>query len=313
MNQFYLCSREQAHYQQLFAAARLPNLQLTEDISAANIILGDPPLIAPKIAKASALQWLQSTFAGVDRLIAAPKRDYQLTNVRGIFGALMAEYVFGQLLFRQRDFAHYQQLQQQHCWQPKAYQPLSELTLCLLGTGAIGQHLAMTAAQFSMRVIGVNRTGNIASNCEHSATGKNQSPFAAIYTSAQIKTALSQADVVVATLPATAQTTGLLSRDALSACQNALLFNLGRANLLAEADVLWALERHHISHAFLDVFAHEPLPSTHPFWAHSAISITPHIAAVSFPEQVWQIFAANYLRWINQQPLAAKVDFARGY
>jgi phosphoglycerate dehydrogenase-like enzyme len=38
----------------------------------------------------------QSTFAGVDSLIQSGKRqDYQLTNVKGIFGQSIAEYVLG--------------------------------------------------------------------------------------------------------------------------------------------------------------------------------------------------------------------------
>ena len=107
MNHLYLCSAQQKRYLALLEDAALPDLQITEEISTANIILADPPKLAPDLDKAKNLKWLQSTFAGCDALLTKPRSDYQLTNVRGIFGPLMSEYVFGQLLALTRHFPIY--------------------------------------------------------------------------------------------------------------------------------------------------------------------------------------------------------------
>ena len=88
------------------------------------------------------------------------------------------------------------------------------------------------------------------------------------------------------TLPNTPETEYLLSADILKSCKNVLLFNVGRGNIIKDEVLLEALEKHALSHAFLDVFEQEPLVEAHPFWQHEGITITPHIAAVSFPEQV---------------------------
>ena len=40
-----------------------------------------------------------------------------------------------------------------------------------------------------------------------------------------------------------------------------------------------SIEDGHLSGAFLDVFAEEPLPAEHPFYSNSRIFITPHVAA----------------------------------
>lgn len=61
--------------------------------------MAEPARAKPLLPKANKLSWFQSTYAGVDVLLDPDsRRDYQLTNVRGIFGPLMSEYVFGHLL-----------------------------------------------------------------------------------------------------------------------------------------------------------------------------------------------------------------------
>src|SRR5260221_7368315 len=51
----------------------------------------------------TALQWLQSTWAGVEPLLdSSLRRDYILTNARGVFGGLMSEYVFAYALAHER-------------------------------------------------------------------------------------------------------------------------------------------------------------------------------------------------------------------
>ncbi|MGF1770111.1 D-2-hydroxyacid dehydrogenase [Enterovibrio makurazakiensis] len=301
LNRLYLCSENHDQYMDLLAKARLPDLAITTQIEDANVVLADPPLFAPHIEHAQRLVWLQSTFAGCDALLANPKRDYQLTNVRGIFGPLMSEYVFGQLLSITRHLPEYQAQQAKRHWSAIPYSSLQGLHMVILGTGSIGSHVATTAKHFGMKVTGVSRRGAMVA------------PFDDVVSNAQLHQALASADVIVSTLPSTPQTKHLLNAELLSHCHQALLFNVGRGPVLEEQGLLTAIEKQHIRHAFLDVFVTEPLGSEHAFWSHSAISVTPHISAISFPEQVVALFKKNYLRWIEGTSLQHIVDFESGY
>lgn len=65
----------------------------------------------------------------------------------------------------------------------------------------------------------------------------------------------------------------------------AYLLNLGRGAHVREDDLLWALECGQVHRAMLDVFAREPLPGNHLLWRHPHVAITPHIAAVTRPDE----------------------------
>ncbi|MGF1701703.1 D-2-hydroxyacid dehydrogenase [Photobacterium makurazakiensis] len=303
MNKVLVVSRQQAIYENLLIKAQLPALELTQDPKLASIILADPPKIVSQLDQYPNLRWLQSTFAGIDALTQPGLRqNYALTNIKGCFGQLIAEYVIGELLEHSRHFSHYHKQQTQINWQPKPYRTIAGQTMVILGTGSIGSHLAQVAAVMGMRVIGVNRSG-----------GTSCTAFSTTYHLEQLAEALSQADVLVSTLPATDQTDNILNARSLSHCRNTLLFNVGRGNAICEQGLIEAINSGAIRHAIIDVFKQEPLPESHLFWRHPHITITPHIAAESFPEQVMTIFSENYTRWVAQQPLCYQIDFDRGY
>ena len=56
----------------------------------------------------------------------------------------------------------------------------------------------------------------------------------------------------------------------------AYLINLARGGVVDEAALLDVLSRKRIAGAALDVFAEEPLPADHPFWAMEDVIITTH-------------------------------------
>lgn len=311
-HQLLLLSRDHARYRALLEAAALPGLAiawsdkengLPAEAAQADIVLGEPALLARYLPQLPALAWAQSTFAGVDALMAPTLRqDYQLTNVRGVFGPLMSEYVFAHLLSLTRHLPLYRQQQQQHQWQTHAYRPLTNRRMLILGTGDIGQHLAATARHFGMQVIGVNRSG------------REVAGFDDIYQLEALPRLLPDADVVVSILPSTRETHHLLTADLLACCRSdAVLFNVGRGDVVS-ADVLYdALQQGRPAVAVFDVFEEEPLPRQHPLWSRPNVIITPHNAAWSLPEQVVQIFSRNYLRWQAGEPLHYTIDFTRGY
>lgn len=300
----YLLTEDDSKYQALLNQANLPELEITTSRQEANILLASPPMASSCISDFSQLEWIQSIYAGVDALI--PSLDEfsgELTNVKGIFGQQISEYVLGYLIQYHRHFKQYAKQQSELTWQPMPYQSLNRLTMVILGTGSIGSNLAETAKAFGIQVSGVNRSGIPAKHA----------PFDTTYHIQELPTALKSADVIVNTLPNTAETYQIINQESLSNCSQALFFNVGRGSAVDEAAILHALDNHHLSHAYLDVFESEPLAPEHPFWTRDDITITPHIAALSFPEQVVEIFTENYQRWRDGFGLLNQVDVEKGY
>ncbi|MGR5061075.1 D-2-hydroxyacid dehydrogenase [Vibrio rotiferianus] len=303
-NQIFLLSEHRDTYETLLAEKNLPDLCLTDQPEEAQIVLADPPLLSQRLDEFSQLEWVQSTFAGVNALISPDLRqDYTLTNVRGIFGPLIAEYVIGYSIAHFRHFKQYHQQQQSKQWQPHLYTSLQSKTMVILGTGSIGSHLGKAAQLMGMKTVGINRTGIPTSGGEFTQT----------FHINELASAFHQADIVVNTLPSTPDTQRLLNSEVLSHLNQALLFNVGRGDVIDDAGLLLALKNRWVEHAFLDVFEQEPLSAQHPFWKLSQVTITPHIAALSFPEQVVDIFADNYLSWRDGFSLNNQVDFDKGY
>lgn len=272
-------------------------------VKGCDIILGEPRRIAPLLGSAENLTWVQSTFAGVEPLMGCSMRkDYLLTNVREVFGPLMSEYVFAYVLAIERHLAETRDHQREHRWQEMPYRPLKGILLGICGLGSIGRHIARTAKHFDMKVWGFKRSEEEVACVDRVFTDKDFAAF------------LAQPEYVVAVLPETPKTRHLFDDRAFERMNpSAVLINVGRGSLVSEAALIRALNDHRIRGAVLDVFETEPLPETNPLWDTPDLLITPHNAAVGFPEPVVGIFADNYRRFVAGTSLRYVVDFDRGY
>ncbi|WP_375055887.1 D-2-hydroxyacid dehydrogenase [Zobellella sp. DQSA1] len=307
-----LLSQDNAEYHALLKQAYLPGLtilapreetEIQATLTRADILLGEPARIKARLRDARALKWAQSTYAGVDLLLGPGSRqDYMLTNVRGIFGPLISEYVFGHLLSIRRHLRHYREQQRHHDWQPIPYQSIHGKTMLILGTGSIGQHIAATARHFGMEVLGISRAGREAAG------------FDRTYQVQALNKVLPRADVVVSVLPSTPETRGLFNAERLSHIKpGGIFFNVGRGDAVDETALVQALRNGRIGAAVLDVFATEPLPTDSPLWDMPNVVITPHNAGYSFPDQIVTRFSRNYLKYIEGKPMEGLVNFDLGY
>ncbi len=312
MNRLLILAAEFAKYSALINAAKLRQLEIVTagdvesaatNIAACNIILGDPPLLEQVLASAERLQWVQSSWAGVDHLCRpGQRRNYILTGAKGVFGPLISEYVMTYLFALERQLFAMRRNQQKKHWQPLSYRPAREITLGIIGLGSIGQHLAGTARHFGMRVIGLNRSGRACADVEE------------VYTTDDLAGFLEKPDYVVVTLPDTPQTKHFIDADVLKMMKpSTVLMNVGRGGIINEADLVAALQAGIIGGAVLDVFASEPLASDSPLWHLPNVYVTPHNAATSFPEDIVGVFVDNYQRFMAKQPLLHVVNFDLGY
>ena len=178
--------------------------------------------------------------------------------------------------------------------------PLKGQTLGVLGTGDIGQHVVGVAKAFGMETLGLVRDGASRTNFDG--------------TTADVDEVLRQSDVILSALPSTPATRGLLDGGRLSACtKRPVLINVGRGDLISEASVVEALDEGWIREASIDVFEVEPLPAASPLWDREDVFVTPHVAALSRPEDVAKVFAANLDRYLRGEPLLYEVDWGKGY
>ena len=268
-----------------------------------HIILGVPKLIEPVLQDAKKLQWIQSTYAGVEALLSPPKRtDYILTGVKDIFGPLMSEYVFAYILALERNILEIYENQKKRAWQDIPYISLQGRLIGICGLGSIGRHIANTASHFGMKVWGYRRSHEGVPEVDR------------IFTKAEFGEFLAHPDYIVNTLPATPDTFHLIDYNSFKAMKgSAVLINVGRGNVVSEKELVVALEENLIRGAVLDVFEDEPLPQTSRLWEIPNVLITPHNSAYSFPEDIVNIFAENYRRFVEGKELMYTVDFSRGY
>src|SRR5262249_45816412 len=127
-----------------------------------------------------ALRWVQATWAGVEPLLdPALRRDYVLTNARGVFGALMSEYVFGYLLAHERRILEKFAAQRAARWDPTQPGTLRGKEIGLIGVGSIGAALARTAKHFGMRVRGYTRSSEGCADVDGYFHGEDRVAFAA--------------------------------------------------------------------------------------------------------------------------------------
>lgn len=93
---------------------------------------------------------------------------------------------------------------------------------------------------------------------------------------------LGRTDLLVCLLPETPETRGILRAETLALLPpGAAVLNAARGSHVVAADLLDALDRDHLSGAFLDVFEEEPLPPDHPLWTNPKVIVTPHVASLA--------------------------------
>lgn len=304
MHTLLILSSEQKTYRSIIGSANPPDLKIiSEPSDECDILLGDPSLIRRALASLPNLKWVQSIWAGVEPLMdPALKRDYILTNARGVFGQLMSEYVLTYLLARERKIFHLRQLQTEKQWDDSNNGTLRGRTIGLLGVGSIGADVARTAKFFGMTVRGYTHSREESADVDEYFHGDSLLEFAG------------GLDYLVNILPSTKATHGIINADLLNALPNhALFINVGRGSAVDESALVEALTQNKIAGAVLDVFQQEPLPKDHPFWETPNLTITFHTAAPSLPEDIAGIFIENYRLYIEGKPLKYRVDFEKGY
>ncbi|XP_023230458.1 uncharacterized protein LOC111630577 [Centruroides sculpturatus] len=282
-----------------------------EILKDAEILITDAAVISKILDYIPNMKWVQSTWAGVEAIFQnfdkskLPKFIFTKLGNEG-FADYMAEYIIAQIIINERKFYEMWDDQKENKWTLRKIERgrlLENLTVGILGVGAIGKRVAKFLKQRGSIVYGF---------AKHPRTVEEFGSFDNIFT--DISELLKQCDYICNVLPSTSETKGLLNGNTLQKCLKKPVFiNIGRGDIIKEADLIHALNEKWISRAVLDVFQTEPLPSDNPLWKTPEVIITPHIGAITQYHQVAECFKENYKRFISGRELLYTVDWNKGY
>ena len=123
-----------------------------------------------------------------------------------------------------------------------------------------------------------------------------------------------RSEMLVALMPSTRETRGLVNRKTLSWLPSRSYFiNAGRGDLVNELDLVSALDEGSLAGAALDVFETEPLPHDSALWTHDKVYLTPHIASITHPPTACRYIADAINDFRQDKPWPNLVETNRGY
>jgi len=261
------------------------------------------------------LRWVQSPAVGVGGLMFPELLASRviITSARGIRARSIAEHVIAVTLALARRLPHALRAQAEHRWAQdelegpeSGVRTLQGARMGIIGLGSIGMEIAKIAVPFGFRISGIRRRA-----CEPRPAGIDE-----VWPPDRIPDLLETSDVVVVAAPHTPKTKQTIGRRELERVKRgALLVNIARGKLIDDAAVVEALRDGRLGGAALDVFAHEPLDATSPYWDLPNVIVTPHTAGAM--QDYWTplvaLFAENLRRFERGEPLLNVVDKEAGY
>ena len=238
---------------------------------------------AALLARAPQLQVISSISVGVDNyaLDALAARSIVLCHTPGVLTETTADTIFSLVMATSRRLVELANLVREGRWTRNIGEDLfgwdvHGKTLGILGFGRIGQAVARRAALgFGMPVLYHSRRPvDVARELPELAGKVTHTPLEAL---------LQRADIVVAALPLSAQTRGLMGGREFGLMKpGAIFINGGRGATVQEDALLDALNHGSLRAAGLDVFATEPLPMDSPLRTHPKVTALPHIGSATF-------------------------------
>jgi len=237
---------------------------------------------------------VQSMMAGVDWILPWLPKGVVLCDGRGIHDISTSEWVLAAVLASLKRFPAYRDKQEKGEWRgwgrsgdelldtgganSAVYRVLGDdlagKTVLIVGYGSIGAAIEERLKPFGVTVVRLARRARMEPE---------------VHAAADLDSLLPGADIVVAIVPMTPETRGMIgAREIGLMKRGALLVNAARGPIVVTDALVAALEEGRIF-AALDVTDPEPLPEGHPLWKAPNCLITPHIGG-STPQFIYRGF-----------------------
>lgn len=281
-------------------------------VDGADVLFGIPDTSPAALARTAAanprLAWLHTMAAGGGSQVRDAElgpdrlRTLRVSTSAGVHGQGLAEFAVLGLLEGLKDVPRLRRDQAERHWPGRRpVRQLRDACVLVLGTGGIGSRVAELLAPFGTTVLGLVR----------GASSTPVAPFAQFVGPDELDAVLPGVDAIVAALPDTPRTRGLVDARFLARlAPGAIVVNVGRGSVVDEAALVDALSSGRVGFAALDVFEREPLPATSPLWADERVLVSPHTAALDAGEEerILDLFLANLERFRTGAPLLNEMD-----
>ena len=212
------------------------------------------------------LRYIQLTSAGFDRVDMdyVKAHEIEIHNARGVYSIPMAEFAVCGVLQLHKQAAFFRENQKRHLWEKhRGLLELSGKKVLIVGCGSVGNECAKRFAAFGCEVIGVD------------LFPRDDSFYSEILPLEELDNVLSEADVIILTLPLTEQTKHLINDTRFSLLKStAILVNIARGAIIETEALISHIDN--LGGAVLDVFEEEPLSETSPLWDKENVILTPH-------------------------------------
>jgi len=221
------------------------------------------------LEKAQSLKLISIFGAGTDNvdLEAASKLGIAVTNTPGASTEAVAEHALTLMLAVARRIPQIDRSVKEGRWVRGLVTQLYGKTLGIIGTGAIGSHLAKLGKGIGMNVIAWTFHPSAE---KEKALGIRYVPLDYL---------LKESDVISIHLRLTEDTKGLIGEREFSLMKKtAILINTARAGIVDKEALIDALKKGKIAGAGLDVFHEEPIDPNDPILKLDNVVLTPHSA-----------------------------------
>lgn len=237
------------------------------------------PLSASMLERLPSLQLIAMARGGavnVD-IAAARHRGIKIVNTPGRNASAVAEFTIGAILAETRNLRRGHESLRAGLWRGDLYRAelvgpeLSELTVGVIGYGAIGRRVVRLLRAFDARVIVCDPYVTLSDDDRQDGVVQRD-----------LSQLLAESDIVTLHARLTEETNRLIDAPRLAQIKpGAFLINTARGAMIDPDAVLAALGDGRLSGAMLETFPIEPVPADHPLLRHERITLTPHIAGAS--------------------------------
>ena len=265
-------------------------LKLELKNATALVVRNRTKVTADIIAAAPQLKVIARAGVGLDNieLKAADAAGVVVVAGLGANAVSVGELTLGLALALLRNIPAHDEATRDGGWIRTPGRELSGLTWGLLGCGATGLATAKLLEGFGCPVLGYDPYAK-------NVRGIKLTSFEDV---------LKRSDVISIHMPSNAQTNGVINASTLAMMKpDAIIVNVGRGEVINEADLMVALKAKTIAGAALDVRAQEP-PTKGEMEQIGNLILTPHVAGITKESQlrINQILTANIELVLNSKP-----------
>ncbi|MEZ5478566.1 MAG: 2-hydroxyacid dehydrogenase [Thiolinea sp.] len=249
--------------------------------------IGDAPILVTHLAPLSAGMFARMPhlkLVAVSRggpvnidMQAAREHGVRVVNAPGRNASAVAEFTIAAILTETRNITRGHDALRQGNWRGDLYRAdetgneLCDLTVGLIGYGAIGSRVTKLLRPFACRILVADPYKEL--DAEDTAAGVEKVDLTQL---------LAESDVVSLHARVTEETTGFMNADTFGQMKKGAYFINTARGPMVDHDALYdALKNGHLRGAMLETFGIEPTPPDYPLLHLPNVTLTPHIAGAS--------------------------------